>query len=132
MERTGALWSWTHTSHSRKLPEFRGSRRILVSRRSLLVGRLGSAEELRTTVRRSDPTCRIRVTDEQIILALRQGEGSATPVGVCRKLDIDEGTLNRCAKQFVGLGAGGSLASAGRRIRSSSSGSISEAARVRS
>jgi putative transposase len=45
-----------------------------------------------------------KFTEEQIALALRQGE-AGTPVGeICRKLGITESTFFRWKKKFGGLG----------------------------
>jgi putative transposase len=45
-----------------------------------------------------------RVTEEQIVLALRQAEAGTPVAEVCRKLEVTEGTFYRWKKHFGGLG----------------------------
>ena len=45
-----------------------------------------------------------RFTEEQIAMALRQGEAGTPVEEICRKLGISEATYFRWKKQFGGLG----------------------------
>lgn len=45
-----------------------------------------------------------KFTEEQIALALRQGEAGTPPAEICRRLGITEATFYRWKKKFGGLG----------------------------
>jgi putative transposase len=45
-----------------------------------------------------------RFTEEQIAMALRQGEAGTPVEEICRKLGVSQGTYFRWKKQFGGLG----------------------------
>ena len=45
-----------------------------------------------------------RFTEQQIALTLRQAEGGAAIVEVCRKMGISEQTFFRWKKKFAGMG----------------------------
>ena len=45
-----------------------------------------------------------RYTAEQIAFALRQAEGGAPVLEVCRKMGVAEQTFYRCKKKFLGMG----------------------------
>ena len=45
-----------------------------------------------------------RFTEEQIAMALRQGEAGTPVEEFCRKLGVSQGTYFRWKKQFGGLG----------------------------
>ena len=47
---------------------------------------------------------RRRVTEGQIVHALRQAEAGTPAVEVCRKLGVSEQTFSRRKRQFAGLG----------------------------
>ena len=44
------------------------------------------------------------VSEAQIVVAVRQAEGSTPVVEVCRKLGVTEQTVSRGKRQFAGLG----------------------------
>jgi putative transposase len=44
-----------------------------------------------------------RLSNEQIVQALRQAEAGTPAVDICRKLDITETTFYRWKKRFLGL-----------------------------
>ena len=45
-----------------------------------------------------------RLTEEQIVLALRQAEAGTPVVEVCRKLQVTEQTFYRWRRKYAGLG----------------------------
>jgi putative transposase len=45
-----------------------------------------------------------RFTEEQIVRALRQAEGGASVVEVCRSLGVTEQTFYRWKRKFAGMG----------------------------
>lgn len=45
-----------------------------------------------------------RFTEEQIAMALRQGEAGTTVEEICRKLGVSEGTYFRWKKRYGGVG----------------------------
>jgi putative transposase len=47
---------------------------------------------------------KIRYTEEQIALALRQAEAGVPVEDVCNKLGVSEATFHRWKKQFGGMG----------------------------
>ena len=47
---------------------------------------------------------RKRYRDEQIVYALRQAEGGAKVVEICRKLGVTEQTFYRWRKKYAGVG----------------------------
>ena len=47
---------------------------------------------------------RKRYRDEQIVYALRQAEGGAKVVEICRKLGVTEQTFYRWPKKYAGVG----------------------------
>jgi len=47
---------------------------------------------------------RKRYSDEQIVYALRQAEGGAKVVEICRKLGVTEQTFYRWRKKYAGVG----------------------------
>jgi len=47
---------------------------------------------------------RKRYSDEQIVYALRQAEGGAKVVEICRKLGVTEQTFYRWGKKYAGVG----------------------------
>ena len=47
-----------------------------------------------------------RFTEEQITMALRQGEAGTAVEEICRKMGVSEGTYFRWKKKYAGLGIG--------------------------
>jgi putative transposase len=54
-------------------------------------------------VRRKDPARKSRFTGEQIVAIVREAEGGARAMEVCRRQSMSEETLRRCRAKYRGL-----------------------------